>query len=523
MSTHQSLSVSEMSLEQKVGQLFLVMINGPVLSDEYKKHFLSTKIGNYILFAKDLTDYQSIRRLTDSLQDTAKNSCGIPAFISIDQEGGMVTRVFSGATHFPSNMAITASGMTDSIERVGEMVGLELRALGININHAPVLDINNNPENPIIGIRAYSDDPAVVAKMGVGYIKGLQKSGVIAGGKHFPGHGDTSLDSHSDLPSIAHDMDRIHAVELVPFKAAIENGVDSLMTAHVNFKAIDNELPATLSHQIMTGFLRETLGFEGLIISDCMTMNAIKDHYTTEKGCVMALNAGVDLLCLNAATDIQTTCYQTVLEAVRSGELPMEKIDAAVARILKYKQKYNIGSAVPQPMEIYPAHEALADEISAKSITLTHDDKKLLPLTGKQFFIISPPPVRTSIADDTVATMEPFFKQAAAEFNNEFCEISINPSAEEIQTILAIAEKYELVLFGCYSAMVNPGQIHLFDALKTTGKQIVLVSLRIPYDILKMKDADCHIAAYEYTNRAVKNTIKVLAGKIKPVGVLPVK
>jgi len=513
----------ELTLEQKIGQLFLVKINGPVLSDEYKTHFASTKMGNYILFAKDLTDYQSVRQLTDSLQDTAKNICGIPAFISTDQEGGMVTRVFSGATHFPSNMAITASGMRDSVECMGEMVGLELRNLGININHAPVLDVNNNLENPIIGIRSYSDDPTVVAEMGVKYIKGLQKSGVIAGGKHFPGHGDTSIDSHLDLPSMGHDLDRIHAVELIPFKAAIQNGVDSLMTAHMKFPAIDSEMPATLSHQIMTGFLRENLGFEGLIISDCLTMKAIKDTYTTEKGCVMALNAGVDLLCLNADVDIQTACYHTVLEAVLSGELPIEKVDAAVARILKYKHKYDIGNATPQPMESYPLHEALADEMSAKSITLTHDDKKLLPLAGKQFLIISPRPVRTSIADDTVTTMESFCKQAAAEFNQVFCEISVNPNPAEITTVLAAAKKYELILLGCYSAMVNPGQIHLFDALKAAGKTVMLVSLRVPYDVLKMKDADCHIAAYEYTNRSVANVIRVLAGKAEPVGVLPVR
>ena len=537
----------ELTLAQKIGQLFLVQMNGPVLSEDYKKHFAATKIGNYILFAKDLTDYQSIRQLTDSLQDMAKDICGVPAFISTDQEGGMVTRVFSGATHFPSNMAITASGMRDAMHCVGEMVGIELRNLGINVNHAPVLDINNNPQNPVIGIRSYSDDPAVVAEMGVKYINGLQKSGVIAGGKHFPGHGDTGIDSHLDLPFIAHDLERMHDVELVPFQAAIQNGVDSLMTAHIKFTAIDNEMPATLSPQIITEFLREKLGFEGLVISDCMTMKAIKDKYTTEKGCVMALNAGVDLLCLNADADIQAACYHTVLEAVLSGELPIEKVDAAVTRILKYKYKYDIGSAAPQPMASYPAHEALADEISAKSITLTHDQnksvpwhtlspaekletassfsayKKILPLTGKHFLTIAPPPVRTSIADDTVTTMEPFFKQAAAEFGNAFCEISINPGADEITSVLASAAAYELILFGCYSAMVNPGQIHLFDALKSAGKAVVVVSLRIPYDILKMKDADCHIAAYEYTNRAVANAIKVLAGKIEPVGVLPVR
>ena len=512
-----------MSLEEKIGQLFLVMINGSELSDEYRKHFLSTKIGNYILFAKDLTDYESIRTLTDSLQKIAQRISGIPAFISADQEGGMVTRIFSGATHFPSNMAITASGMMSSMEQVGEMVGFELRALGININHAPVLDVNNNPENPVIGVRAYSDDPSVVAKMGAGYLKGLQKSGVLACGKHFPGHGDTSMDSHLDLPTVAHDIDRLESVELGPFNAAIESGIDSLMTAHISFKAIDPGLPATLSRKIVTDFLRKKLDFEGLIISDCMTMNAIRNQYTTEKGCVMALNAGVDMLIINAPVKIQAACYNAVLTAVKSGEIPMEVIDTAVARIIKFKQKYDIGNVLSLPQESYPKHEVLADKISEKSITLTHDTKNLLPLTGKKFMIISPPPVRTSIADDTVTTMEQFCEQAAAEFGNPYREISINPDGDEINSVLADAKAYDLVLYGCYSAKVNPGQVRLFEALKAQGKQVVLVSLRIPYDIQEMKTADCHIAAYEYTDRAVKNAIKVLSDKLKPVGVLPVK
>lgn len=516
------MQISEMSLEQKIGQLFLVMINGPVLSSEYKEHFMSTKIGNYILFAKDLTDYKSIRTLTDSLQDLAKTTCGIPAFISVDQEGGMVTRVFSGATHFPSNMAITASGEASSMEQLGAMVGLELRALGININHAPVLDVNNNPNNPIIGVRAYSDDPHVVAKMGVSYMKGLQKSGVIASGKHFPGHGDTTLDSHLGLPSIEHSMERLKQVEFVPFSAAIRNGVDSFMTAHVSFKAIDNEVPATLSKKIIKGLLRQQLGFEGLIISDCMTMKAVKDAYTTEQSCVMALNAGIDLICLNAPPDIQSKCIQAVQAAAIDGKLPLEVIDAAVERILRYKQKYQVGHVTTQPQETYPTHEALADKLSKKSITVTQG-KEMLPITGQKFYIISPPPVRTSIADDTVTTMDPFCKQAAKEFGNMYSEITIDPNQEEITSIINATKDYDTVLYACYSALVNSGQIQLYNALKAEGKKVILVSLRIPYDVMKMKDADCHIAAYEYTNRSVCNVINVLAGKTKPEGTLPIK
>lgn len=516
--------MSQLTIEQKIGQLFLVASSGTSLSEGDRAHFLKYKIGNFICFSYNLTDYNSIRRLTDSLQDVAMESSGIPAFISADQENGMATRVYSGATHFPSNMAITASGMIDSTYQLGEMVGKELRALGINLNHAPVMDVNNNPDNPIIGIRSYSDDPGIVSKMGVSYIQGLQKSGVMANAKHFPGHGDTSMDSHTHLPCIDHDMNRLRAIELAPFKAAVAGGVDSIMTVHIKFNAMESEVPATLSHKILTQFLRGQIGFDGLIVSDCMTMNAIKEYFTTEKGCVMAINAGVDLLCICGLMEIQARCYDAVLAAVKSGEISMERLDEAVERILKCKKKYNLHQPAGQPQEKYPAHEAIAQEISEKSITLVKDDKNLLPLSGKKFLIISPPPVSTSIADDAMKNLEPFCKIAHKTFSDcKYVEIGINPDENEIDEVVKQAEEYEVILYGAYNASANRGQVQLFNALKSAGKQVVLVSLHIPYDILKMPDADCYIAAYEYTARAVGNVIKVIDGKLVPVGKLPVK
>ncbi|MCL2400453.1 MAG: beta-N-acetylhexosaminidase [Defluviitaleaceae bacterium] len=521
---HFSERLSELTLEEKVGQLFLVALDGPTLTNEYKKHFQRHKLGNFIFFKHNLTDYKSIRQLSDSLQSTVKESVGIPAFISVDQEGGMVTRVYSGATHFPSNMAVAASGMFDSIDRMGEMVATELRALGINLNHAPSVDVNNNADNPVIGIRSYSDDPQAVAKMGMSYIQGLQRGGVMANAKHFPGHGDTNMDSHLDLPAVNHEMERLNSIELVPFKAVISNanGVDSIMTAHIIFKAIDNALPATLSHKILTEFLRKELGFEGLVITDCMTMNAIKTYYTTEKGCIMALKAGADILCLNATPEIQANCYNAVLEAVKSEEIPIDEIDAKVQRILDHKKKYSLCCTPDQPIEKYPEHEALSDEISAKSITLVKGNDTLLPLTGKKVFIISPRPSGTIV--DDVIEQESFCKKAATEFGGDckFTEISIDPDENEINAVLSKAEGFDIVLYATYNAVLNPGQVHLFDALKAAGKQIVTVSLRVPYDIWKLEGADCYIAAYEYTDRAVDNAIKAIVGKLDFVGKLPI-
>lgn len=516
------MDINKLTLEQKIGQMLLLPIEGAELPADAKAHLQKHYIGNFIYFARNLTDYKSIRELSDQLQQTALESCGIPAFISADQEGGMVTRAYSGATHYPSNMAITAANKGDKLELMGEMVAKELKTLGINLNHAPVLDVNNNPSNPVIGIRSYSDKPQVVAQMATSYIKGLQKGGVLANAKHFPGHGDTHKDSHLALPSIEHDMDRLNAVELVPFKHAIAHGLDSIMTAHIIFKAIDSENPATLSRKVLTGLLREELGFEGLILTDSMSMMAIQHHCGMEKGCVMAINAGVDILCLCAAREGQAKCYNAILDAVKNGEIAIETIDKAVTRILKYKAIYASGD-VPQPAEIYPQHERLSDEISAKSITLVRGNDDLLPLTSKNLFAISPPPSTANIADDTIVRQELFCQRAAELLGCDYAEIPVNPNADDVVQVVEKAAGAEVVLFASYNAGQFTGQVDVFNALKAAGKKVVLVSLRVPYDILLMQEADAYIAAYEYTNRAVNNTIKALMGEIPFTGVLPIE
>ncbi|MCL2405566.1 MAG: beta-N-acetylhexosaminidase, partial [Defluviitaleaceae bacterium] len=460
------MDINNLTLEQKIGQMFLLPIEGTTLTADTKEHLQKHMIGNFIYFARNLTDYTSIRKLSDSLQQAAIEYCGIPAFISADQEGGMVTRAYSGATHFPSNMAITAADMGHELENMGYMVARELKALGINLNHAPVLDVNNNPNNPVIGIRSYSDKPHIVAKMATDYIRGLQKGGVLANAKHFPGHGDTHKDSHLALPSIEHDIERLNQVELVPFKAAIADGVDSIMTAHIIFKAIDSQHPATLSPNVLTGLLREKMGFEGLILTDSMSMMAIQDHYGLEKGCIMAINAGVDILCLCAGREGQASCYDAVLAAVKSGEISIEKIDTAVERILKYKAIYatNIDTNSELPVEKYAAHESLSDEISAKSITLVKGNDELLPLKNKNIFVISPPPSTANIADDTIVKQELFCKKAAEILGCNYAEITVDPSQDEIATVIKKAEA-EVILYASYNAIQFTGQINLYNAL----------------------------------------------------------
>ncbi|MBU1143018.1 MAG: beta-N-acetylhexosaminidase, partial [Firmicutes bacterium] len=273
--------LNKLTLEEKIGQLFMFGFDATDVNDHAIKLIKEYRIGNVILFARNIKTPEQVFKLNQNLQKLSLKELGIPLFISIDQEGGMVSRITSGATFFPGAMTIAATNDVHNAYLSGKYMGLELINLGINMNFAPVLDVNNNPKNPVIGVRSFSDQPKMVAEYGSAFIKGLQEN-VIATGKHFPGHGDTHIDSHLALPKVAYGMDRLNPVELVPFKHAIQNGIQAMMSSHIDFPALtENGLPTTLSKKCMTGFLREELGFEGLIVTDGMQMKAIQDNYTT--------------------------------------------------------------------------------------------------------------------------------------------------------------------------------------------------------------------------------------------------
>ncbi|MFW6229939.1 MAG: glycoside hydrolase family 3 protein, partial [Halanaerobium sp.] len=283
--------IAAMSLEEKVGQLFQVGFSGSTVNDEIKDLIENYHIGGVIYFSRNIKNPAQTAELSNNLQQLALDSgSGFPLFISADQEGGTVTRL-KGATHFPGNMALGAAQSKNLTEKVAQATASELKNLGINVNLAPVLDVNNNPANPVIGVRSFGEDPELVAELGMSYIKGLQSEGITATAKHFPGHGDTDTDSHLDLPIIKHQRSRLDEVELYPFKKAIEAGVDSIMTAHVYFPAIEKEegIPATLSKSVLTDLLRDELKFEGLIITDCMEMNAIVNTFGTVEGAVRTI------------------------------------------------------------------------------------------------------------------------------------------------------------------------------------------------------------------------------------------
>ncbi len=514
------MNIKDMTLEQKIGQ----MIVAGFPAKEYDQHLdeiIKNKIGNVILFLKNVGDKEALSELNNKIQRSMLDNIGIPAFITMDQEGGMVTRIYESATFLPGNMALSAAGDSEAFTKAAEISGEELRALGINFNLAPVLDVNNNSKNPVIGVRSYSDKPEVVAEYGVKAIKGLQSKGVIATAKHFPGHGDTDADSHLALPAVPHAMDRLESTELYPFKKAIENGVDAIMSAHILFPAIESEkLPGTLSHKVLTGLLREKMGFKGLIMTDCMEMKAIADYYGTTKAAVRAVKAGADLLCVSHRLDMQLGSFNEIKAAVLRGEISESRIDESVSRILALKEKYDLFANPYADMKKVNTivgskeHIQFAKAMSEKSITLVKDERNLLPIRSQNIMTIATEAVILTGADDSIKKKTTFSEAVCEALGGEAYTIGLNPNKEEIEGLALKAKDMDLVVIGSYNAYLNKGQAELVKEILKVNKNVVVAALRIPYDINLFEEVPCYVCAYEYTPISVESLIKVISGEI---------
>lgn len=525
-------NIKEMTLEEKIGQLFWVGFHGYQLSDNLRHLIDKYKIGNVILFARNVKDIHQLFILNQDIHNYVMGVTGIMPLISIDQEGGMVTRITEGATFPPGNMTIGTAKVKDSYE-IGRVVGEELRALGINVNLAPSLDVNNNPYNPVIGVRSYSDNPEVVAKYGLNYIRGLQENGVIATAKHFPGHGDTVSDSHKSLPIINHNKERLDSVELLPFKKVL-NEVEAIMSAHCFFDAYEKDnIPATLSKNVITGLLRKELGYKGLIISDCMEMKAIDDTFTTPVGCVMGLMAGLDQVMISATYEKQVASIEAVYKAYSEGKLTIEEIDKKVERILKVKEKsYKLMSKYFYNQDYFDArniidneeHKKLANRITDNSLTLyqgSNIDYKYL--YNKETLVIATEPFVTTIAEDVFSPRSITSAIISNGIDVVVEKINVYLKDEEINSLIDKAKKYKQVIIFTYNALFVESQVRLINRINVINNNLYVVSMRNPYDIKKFRNVKNYLCLYEYTPNSVSTVVKWLKHEIVPFGVCPVK
>ncbi len=329
--------LSQMNLPQKIGQMILTGIDGKTMTDDERRMIHSGQIGGIIFLGHNV---KTESQFMDLVGNVSQGS-GIPLILAIDQEGGRVQRLPLDRSDFPS--ALEIGSRPESAFDQGQVLGSAVKRFGLNVNLAPVLDVFSNPQNKVIGNRAFGRTPETVAYVGVDVMQGIQSQGIAACVKHFPGHGDTTVDSHEGLPVIEHDAKRLMAFEWIPFKRAIDAGADMIMTAHVLIPALDEKYPATLSRTIVGDYLRGQLGYDGIVMTDDLVMGAISKKYTYSEAVRLAVEAGVDML-LISSNDYVDEIQHTLYSAVKDGEMDEARIDASVMRILELKYKYIVES-----------------------------------------------------------------------------------------------------------------------------------------------------------------------------------
>ncbi|WP_372008210.1 beta-N-acetylhexosaminidase [Paenibacillus chitinolyticus] len=525
---------SEMSLRQKIGQM---MMCGFSTSNEFDSAMKPNKkiidliqkheIGGVILFRRNLDNPKQVSELNHELQVFAKDSAGGPLLISIDQEGGMVARIHEGIACMPGSMAIGATRDVQAAYETARISGVELRAMGINLNFAPCLDINNNPMNPVIGVRSFGETAEIVGELGAAAVKGYQAAGVAPTIKHFPGHGDTHSDSHHALPMIPHDLERLRELEFAPFVKAIQEGAEVLMSAHVIFPALEPDgLPSTLSKRVLTDLLRGELGYNGVIVTDCLEMKAIADHYGTAEGAVMAVEAGTDLLLVSHTYDTQVETIERLVEAVESGRISEERINESVDRILALKRGLNItvGNKAGDISSVGSTeHIELVRETYKKSVTLVKDEGQLPLANDKRTFVIWTEVREWTQIDEVVEqkeTLGAFLAETVHEVTEE--RIHTNPSEEEVERVLKASQGYDQVIVVTYNASFSPNQVRIVKELAARDSKLVVVAGRNPFDLKEFPEVKTFLASYENRPHAINAVAGVLTGQFPAGGKLPV-
>ncbi|MFF0072189.1 glycoside hydrolase family 3 protein [Streptomyces sp. NPDC005494] len=541
--------IARMSLEEKVGQLFVMRVYGhsataPDQADidanlaeigvRDAAELISTyHVGGIIYFAwaHNTRDPHQIADLSNGIQRAGlAGPTPLPLIISTDQEHGIVCRVGEPATLLPGAMALGAGGSRSDARTAGRIAGAELAALGIRQNYAPDADVNVNPANPVIGVRSFGSDPESVAGLVAAQVKGYQSSGVAATAKHFPGHGDTSTDSHTGLPVIHHTREQWSELDAPPFRAAVAAGIDSIMTAHIVVPALDPaEDPATLSHPILTGILREQLGYDGVVVTDSLGMEGVRTKYGDDRVPVLALLAGVDQL-LNPP-DLKVA-WTAVLNAVKSGELSEARIEESILRILRLKAKlglfrdpYVTHRGVDRTVGI-AAHLAAADRIAERTTTLLANTGSLLPLSRRShrdLLVVGADPASPSgTTGPPTSTLAGAFEELG--YTATALSTGTAPSQAKIAEAVAAAQGKDAVVVGTYNVSATSTQRTLVSALVATGVPVITLAIRNPYDIAQLAGTGyaAALAAYSWTDVELRAAARVIAGRAEPEGRLPV-
>jgi beta-N-acetylhexosaminidase len=540
--------IRRMSLEEKVGQLFVMRVYGASATDPDPADAAANQaeigvsdgaellakyhVGGiiYFVWAHNTHDPHQIADLSNGLQRAAlAQRTPVPLLISTDQEQGAVARIGAPATLFGGGMALGADGSPADARTAARVIGTELAAMGVNQNYSPVSDVNVNPANPVIGVRSFGADPAAVSALAAAQVRGYQGAGIASTAKHFPGHGDTGTDSHFSLPVITHSLEEWLSTDAPPFRAAIAAGIDSIMTAHILVPALDDSGdPATLSRPILTGVLREQLGYDGVVVTDALDMAGVREKYGDDRVPVLALKAGADQLLNPPLLDV---AYRGVMDAVASGELTEERLAVSLERILALKTRLGlfrdpfVSHAGVDRTVGTRGHLATADRITDRGITLLGNDSGVLPLSRRahrRLLVVGADPAAPS---GTGGPPTAVLARALTDLGHPTSALSTGtaPDAQLIDQAVAAAAGKDAVVVCTYNVTSAAAQqIALVAALAATGLPVVQVAIRNPYDIAYLPPVAASLAAYGWTDVSMRAVARAIAGRTSPTGRLPV-
>ncbi|HYP25392.1 MAG TPA: glycoside hydrolase family 3 N-terminal domain-containing protein [Blastocatellia bacterium] len=533
-------TLASLSMDEKIGQLIVPAIVGMFRTQDseafqqVRRDITEFHVGGYLLLGEQSTIHEpaGAALLIRRMQEMART----PLFITADFEGGVGLR-FTGATRLPRAMAIGATASEEMAFQAGRVTAREARALGVNVNFYPVVDVNNNARNPIINIRSFGGDPQAVSRMARAYIRGSQSEGVMATAKHFPGHGDTSIDSHLALPSIDIDRARLDSVELPPFRGAISEGVGGIMSAHIALPQIETgSLPATLSSRLMGDLLRKEMGFDGVIFTDAMNMLGIADRYPEGEAAVRAIKAGADVVLFPINVE---KSFNALRRAVESGEISGARVDESVRRILKAKAR--LGLHKERLADIANLDRALgsrenqtvATQIIESAITLVRDSRGALPLRLKpeqKVLFISMVDNGEGWRDGTPGLA---FQDALRKRHTDVTAVAVSDQTAppEFGLIRKMAALSDVVIVNAFirvsdskgSIDMSEGEVNLLRHLSTLKKPFAFVLYGSPYLIASVPEIPTYVLAYEYHPAAEEAALRAVLGEIEFKGRLPIE
>ncbi|MGE5588595.1 MAG: glycoside hydrolase family 3 protein [Clostridia bacterium] len=548
-------------VESLIGQLFITGLPGPVVDPPFEAHYSRCPSGGFILFGRNVRDSAQVRGLTGTLADLASQrdqDCG-PPIIAIDQEGGSLSPLRRLVSSLPGNMGLAATGDPEAARLAGYVTGRDLLSLGINTNLAPVLDLAREPLNPAVGTRSFGDDPKKVAELGTAYADGLSKSGVRFVAKHFPGHGSVPEDSHFSLPECRMSKDVLLAQDAVPFIEVAGLPQAALMVAHVKIVDIDPRLPASLSHLLVTGLLRKHLGFDGVVLTDCLEMGGVREVSSVPEAAVMAIEAGCDMVLISHTPQLQEAAFKAVCGAVLSGRLSTERVERSVARIHDWKQGLAATAGAPPTAPLASllppeARSRFLDSLGERVVTFVDGD---VPGSWKfeptPVVLVTPSMDRITLAEDSVDASLLLQALESVGITCARVHCSMDPDPREIKEVVArVMDSWRAMARGARHAKTPeshttaatgaairprvafvvrnggraPGQAALARALEATAS-LLLIGIRDPRETRMLQAALSRRAPAVFTystERTVLHALaRVMAGKASPKGVVPVK